>query len=63
MATDTSSGSGGGNTMLAFLVGGLLVVVVVLGFFVFGGHLPGQNTGPSLNVNVHAPSVPTPKGG
>jgi hypothetical protein len=56
------SSGGGGNAMLAFLVGGLLIVVIVMGFFVFGGHLPGQNSGPSLNVNVHAPSTPKPGG-
>ena len=60
MATDTSGG--GGNATLAFLVGGLLVLVLVIGFFVFGGHMPGQSAGSSLNVNVHAPSVPTPTG-
>ncbi|HXC55006.1 MAG TPA: hypothetical protein VNU97_06905 [Rhizomicrobium sp.] len=64
MATDTNAGSGGGNTFLAFIVGAVLIAVVVLGFFMFtGGHFPGQNSGTSLNVNVHAPSVPKPSGG
>ncbi|MBV9419130.1 MAG: hypothetical protein JO348_05095 [Alphaproteobacteria bacterium] len=62
MTVEVSNGGSGGNTFLAFIVGAVLIALVVLGFFMFtGGRIPGmQPSGPSLNVNVHAPSMPKP---
>jgi hypothetical protein len=51
-----ADGSGGGAGM-GVVVGALVVVVAIIGFVVFTGGNFG--TTKSVDVNVHAPSLPT----
>ena len=57
MASESS-----GNSGLAFIVGGLLVLVLVIGALMYfgGGNLFGSGHAKSVDVNISAPSVPTP---
>lgn len=61
MAVEISNGGSSGNTFLAFVVGAVLIAIVALGIFMFtGGHIFPQQQGPSINLHVKTPSVPTP---
>lgn len=56
-----NSGGGGGGAGMGVIVGVLLVLVVaIVGFFAYNSGMLGGGT-KKVDVNISAPSVPTPK--
>jgi hypothetical protein len=57
MATESS-----GNSGIAFVVGGLVVLVLIIGAVLMfgGGNWLGGGQTKSIDVDIHAPSIPTP---
>ena len=56
MATESS-----GNTGMGMVIGALLVLVLIIGaFMLFGGGSMFNAPPKSVDVNINAPSLPTP---
>ncbi len=48
--------NGGGNSFLGFILGALVVVVALMGYLMYSGVLPGQNTS---TVKLEIPKAQT----